>query len=101
MVAENGMETAEECKNPPKHLPQAVGSAGTHMRPNRPAPSTEMARCRSLQLHCCRECNLLFLMILLVFLHWCLPAGLSANWVISPMRLETVSRFSFEVKLYN
>lgn len=37
MVAEHGMEPAEECKNPPKHLPQAVRSAGTHMRPNRPA----------------------------------------------------------------
>lgn len=69
-------------KNPPKHLPQAVGSAGTHMRPNRPAPRREMARCRPLQLHCCRECDLFFLMILLVFLHWCLPAGLSGKWEI-------------------
>lgn len=46
MVAENGMEPAEECKNPPKHLPQAAGRAGTHMRPNRAALSREMARCR-------------------------------------------------------
>lgn len=47
MVAENGMEPAEECKNPPKHLPQAAGRAGTHMRPKRAAPSRAMARCRS------------------------------------------------------
>lgn len=35
VAAENG---AEECRNPPNHLPQAAGRAGTHMRPNRPAP---------------------------------------------------------------
>lgn len=38
MAAENGAELAEECSNPPNHLPQAAGRAGTHMRPNRPAP---------------------------------------------------------------
>lgn len=38
MAAENGAESAEECRNPPNHLPQVALRAGTHMRPNRPAP---------------------------------------------------------------
>lgn len=38
MAVENGAEPAEECRNPPIHLPQAVFRAGTHTRPNRPAP---------------------------------------------------------------
>lgn len=42
-----------------------------------------------------------FLMILLVFLHWCLPAGLSGNWEIFPTRLVAISSFRFKVKLYN
>lgn len=81
MVVENGMEPAEECKKPAKHLPQAAGRAGTHMRPKPAAPSTEMARCRSAAV-----VGSLALMILLVFLHWCLPAPLPANWLIVPMR---------------
>lgn len=43
MAAENGAEPAEECRNPPNHLPQAAGRAGTHMRPNRPGPRKEVA----------------------------------------------------------
>lgn len=84
MVAENGMEPAEECKNPPKHLPQAAGRAGTHMRPNRAAPSREMARCRFAAV--VGSLASFSLMILLMFLHWCPPALVSGNWVIFPMR---------------
>lgn len=52
MAAENGAEPAEECRNPPNHLPQAAGRAGTHMRRNRAAPRGEMALRSSLRSHC-------------------------------------------------